>query len=321
MATRSFTVFQDTPSSSDTKAPAQKPVRAPSGILTRSVSSSKANPNLPASDPAVAIDKENYNPFTGQRTSSNTANGDKKRKTTVLATKSHVPPLSKKDKSAEPESKKRKTGTVRSKPSSSSKKEPKATTSGRKAKRTSPSRRASSLPKVVEEDDAAPTSRAGSEEIAQAAINARCYELTVTPLADVSEAYEASAPSTEDGVCASEQGPFQIVKERSLEPELRDYFSPEPPSLCSLASSRLSQLLEEPEDKPTAAHAFSTPERRKIYASFTFASPSPSSKRFRDVYGSSQPASPTRPKASPGAFDSADHDEEAFIDMLLRQRS
>jgi hypothetical protein len=211
MATRSFTVFQDTPSSSDTKAPAQKPVRIPSGILTRSVSSSKANPNLPASDPAVAIDKENYNPFTGQRTSSNTANGEKKRKTTVLATKSHAPALTKKDKSTEPESKKRKTGTVRSKPSSS-KKEPKATTSGRKAKRTSPSRRGSPLPKVVEEDDAAPASRAASEEIAQAAINARCYELTVTPLADVSEAYEASAPSTEERVCESEQGPFQTVK-------------------------------------------------------------------------------------------------------------
>ncbi|KAJ2922190.1 hypothetical protein H1R20_g14897, partial [Candolleomyces eurysporus] len=320
MATRSFTVFQDTPSSSDTKAPAQKPVRAPSGILTRSVSSSKANPNLPASDPAVAIDKENYNPFTGQRTSSNTANGEKKRKTTVLATKPHLPIVSKKEKSTEPELKKRKTGTAKSK-SSSSKKETKTTSSGRKPKRTSPSRRASPMPKVVEEEDAPPaTNRAAPEEIAQAAINARCYELTVTPLADVSEAYEANAPSTKQRVCESEQGPFQTVKEPSVEPELRDYFSPEPPSLCSLASSRLGQLLEDPEDKP-ATHAFSTPERRKIYASFTFASPSPSSKRFRDVYGSSQPASPTRPKASPAASNSVDHDEEAFICTLLLHRS
>lgn len=93
-----------------------------------------------------------------------------------------------------------------------------------------------------------------------------------------------------------------------MEPELRDYFC-SANSLSSLASSRLGHLAEDEEAKVT--HQFSTPERRKIYAAFTFASPSPSGKRFREAYDP-RPVSPTPKKTavfSPVAFDSDDHDE------------
>lgn len=203
MATRSFTVFQDTPSSSDTNAPVRKLVRAGSGILTRSASTSNAN--IQASE-TVAIDKENYNPLTGKRSSLTVDGGEKKRKgTTVLAPKAHVSSASKKLKSgAEPELKKRKTGTTKSKSSTS--KDSKVSGSGRKTKRTSPTRRTSPLPKVVEEStsDAVPG-------LSQAVIDSRCYELTVTPLADVSEAYEAT-PSTNDPISQPEKGPFNTVR-------------------------------------------------------------------------------------------------------------
>ncbi|KAF5334635.1 hypothetical protein D9611_011974 [Ephemerocybe angulata] len=304
MATRTFTVFQDTPSSSDsTSRAASKPVRASSRILSRSASTSKSN--LPAaSENAVAIDKENLNPLTGLRASTTALNGEKKRKTTVLATKAHATTVGKKALKpqasivAEPDTKKRKTatGALKSKPATTSKKESSVlkptASSARKSKRTSPSsRKPPVLPKVVEETTTGISdSVIQVQELSQAAIDSRCYDLTVTPLADVSEAYEASVFSGKT-LRKSDESLFRIVKEASAEPELRDYFTLD--TFTTLASSRRTLISEEPEEKKSTATTFSTPERAKLYASFTFSSPSPSSKRFRDVYGS-RPDSPTR---------------------------
>ena len=235
MATRSFTVFQDTPSSSDAVI-VSKPVRASSRVLARSATKSSTSSNhLPGSlsELAVAIDKENYNPLTGLRTSATASKNEKlKRKTTtqtqsVLAPKAHVSTSTSTKKSktsvsgsgaTEPEAKKRRTLTASTAASRAkvAKKEgsglgsvkvptraTSSSTQGRKTKRTGsslPVRKAPSpLPKVDEEDGivagtgtSEPAANFRLENFSQAAIDSRCYELTVSPLADVSEAYEVS---------------------------------------------------------------------------------------------------------------------------------
>ena len=56
----------------------------------------------------------------------------------------------------------------------------------------------------------------------------------------------------------------------SVEPEIRDYYSPPQGSSLPLGST----------NPPSSPSHFSTPERKQIYASFTFTSPSPTSERF-----------------------------------------
>lgn len=182
MSTRAFTVFQDTASSD---APTLK-ISRPTAMTTRSttlnnISTATAQAELPV------IDKENFNPVTGERAGATT--GTKKRKTSVLATKvqpSTTKPKKEKDTQLEPEQKKRKA------PGSSStklksKKDTKASGSVKKSatKRTA-SRKVSPMPSLNEEE--------GEDEdksrATQASIDSRCYELTVKPLADVSQAYE-----------------------------------------------------------------------------------------------------------------------------------
>lgn len=63
-------------------------------------------------------------------------------------------------------------------------------------------------------------------------------------------------------------------QESSVEPEIRDFFSTPAPSTC-LGSTLCNVGLSDDGDQ-----AFSTPERKKIYAAFTFTSPSPTSERF-----------------------------------------
>lgn len=49
-----------------------------------------------------------------------------------------------------------------------------------------------------------------------------------------------------------------------------------------------SEVKKDLSSSPTiAASTLSTPERKRIYATFTFSSPSPASKRLADVRGSS----------------------------------
>lgn len=62
----------------------------------------------------------------------------------------------------------------------------------------------------------------------------------------------------------------------SVEPEIHDFFSTPAPSTCLPLGSTLRNVgLSDDGDQ-----AFSTPERKKIYAAFTFTSPSPTSERF-----------------------------------------
>ncbi|TFK38007.1 hypothetical protein BDQ12DRAFT_684505 [Crucibulum laeve] len=268
MSLRTFTVFQDTPS-----IDASKPKVAPAARITRSSTLGAENSTsiTTLATLAVIVDKENLHPVTGERAGPSSSDVGKKRKTNVLATKVHVPLGVKKlkeSKDAQPETKKRKALA----PSSSAvkgkavtKKDVKGSGSARKTTKRS-TRRVSPMPKVDEEAEG----EKERDRIVQADIDSKCYELTVQPLADVSQAYEQLSP-LEDPL-EQEQVRFPAIKESSTEPEIRDYFSPP----LGASVSRLRTSSEEPKE----ARAFSTPERKQIYAAFTFSSPSPSSDRF-----------------------------------------
>lgn len=260
MSVRSFTVFQDTPTE----------------IQKISLASDKNLVTTTAADAAAtllstlaAIEKENLHPLTGERAAQTTTNASKKRKTAVLVTKVVVPPpSSKKQKELKSEPKKlRKSASGNGNRSDGRKKIPRG---------SRPARKASPLPRVDEERElstATPSQRVPTRLIvSQAKIDSKCYELTVSPLADVSEAYD-TATETSD-----QESVFD--KEQSVEPELRDYFSP------TISPTSLSS--EQAEATPLASRTasdtkFSTPERKEIYSAFTFSSPSPSSKRFKEA--------------------------------------
>ncbi|KAF8191799.1 hypothetical protein BJ912DRAFT_1058244 [Pholiota molesta] len=280
MSLRTFTVFQDAPSGG-----VQQPkISRPNAMVTRSqrfASNVATGENVATTDDLSTINKENYNPATGECAGPSTS-GLKKRKTTVLATKVQPAPASSKskgsskDKDAQPElgpeQKKRKA----SAPSSAlkSKATKKDTTKGsgtaKKTSKRTGSKKVAPMPKLKEED-------AGEiDRIADADADARCYELTVKPLADVSQAYEEvdvfesfTTCSTSTTAAHERNVKFSTVKESSVEPELRDYFQPTQATFPSTAGRLLRALSE---DAP--ARTFSTPERRKIYSAFTFSSPS-----------------------------------------------
>jgi hypothetical protein len=132
---------------------------------------------------ATAGDKENLHPLTGRRP--NVDDLGKKWKATALATKLLIVS----GKSAQ-ELKKRKLAVAANGPSEEKK----------KAKKTRGSSRAVStiqLPKLEEIEEYEGRDKEAEwevEKVSQAAVNARCYELTVLPLADVSEAYEQAPP-------------------------------------------------------------------------------------------------------------------------------
>lgn len=156
---------------------------------TRNILSSKS---ATATGESAPLDKENYDPLTGERAGPST--GAKKRKTVVLSAKPLPPVKSKKEQDAhsEPEQKKRKasaSGVTKPTVSSASKtksKEVKGSGSVKKsATRRTGSSKVSSMPKLTEEEE-------GEKATTQADIDSRCYDLTVKPLADVSQAYEES---------------------------------------------------------------------------------------------------------------------------------
>ncbi|KAJ3915778.1 hypothetical protein F5877DRAFT_81506 [Lentinula edodes] len=260
MSSRSFTVFVDTPASEETET---RPKPTTNTRLSRSLSESSLSLGL---SPIYTTDKENLDPLTGERVGSSTALGKKRKGSiSVLAVK---PPLEVKlskgkdvsASEAQPEAKKRKSSISSSLSSKSkSKKELKAPGSGKKSAKRS-SRRASPMPKLDEEVESDKEQTRGN----QALINSKCYDLTVKPLADVSEAYEMEGDSTE------EREVFQFVKEPSADPEIRDYFP----------SSSLSSSTTLRGSSPAELKTFSTPERKQIYSAFTFTSPSPTSQRI-----------------------------------------
>ncbi|KAG6877455.1 hypothetical protein C0992_009929 [Termitomyces sp. T32_za158] len=196
MSLRTFTVFQDTPSADIVKPKA--------ATVTSSTLSTKFL-NVNCATTVTTIEKENVDPLTGERAGPTVTNG-KKRKTSVLTTKTHTHLTSKKQKeSTEPpdsnlDAKKRKSSASSTLKLKAVGKKDGKTSSSRKATKK-PSRRVSPmLPKVDEEAEAERV----RERIAQADIDSRCYELTVKPLADLSQAYEQGpsleAPATDDDV-------------------------------------------------------------------------------------------------------------------------
>ena len=179
---RTFTVFQDAVSSD---VPQPKIAR-PSPMITRSsslnltTSSSNATGSL---NDLVALDKENFHPVTGERAGPSNNTGSKKRKNGVLAIK--VQPLSTIKKDAQPEVKKRKASTSTK---GKTKRDGKSTGTARKgAAKRAISRKVSPMARLNEEQETQ------KDQIAQVDIDSRCYELTVQPLADVSQAYEEGA--------------------------------------------------------------------------------------------------------------------------------
>lgn len=237
MSARSFTVFQD--SSTEILQPDR-----PSEALPLAVAVPATDATATLVSTLAAIEKENLHPLTGERTGPASCSESKKRKTAVLSTKLLVD-LSKKQKEHKSESTKKQ----RKQPSLSGKSKSSDARKSSQSKRRRSPRKASPLPSVQEEPD---VRREPSRlDITQATINSRCYELTVSPLADVSEAYETVSQSEQDSPSDDERPVKQTAP-------------------CSPA-----QLKEE---QDTNQH---TPKR--VSSEFTFSSLSPSSERFRQA--------------------------------------
>ena len=180
MSFRTFTVFQDAVSSEEP----QPKITRPNAMVTRSAplnSTTSSNATGSLND-LVALDKENFHPVTGERAGPSKNASSKKRKTSVLVAK--VQPPSTSEMNAQPEMKKRKASTSTS-TKGKVKRDGKA--SSRKAASKRISRRVSPMPRLNEEEETK------KDRITQVNIDARCYELTVQPLADVSQAYEEGA--------------------------------------------------------------------------------------------------------------------------------
>lgn len=179
MKTRSFTVYVDTPSNE------VQPTKA-----TDSTARSSTAPPTDINSSIAVANKENVHPVTGERVTYSPTG--KKRKTTVLALKA----CTTKDASAiaessdsQPQLKKRKAASSSTR--AKAKKDAKVPVVSRKGVKK-PSKRASSLPKVEEEKEKEENAK-NVLGMSQGAIDSKCYELTVSPLADVSEAYDETA--------------------------------------------------------------------------------------------------------------------------------
>ena len=171
MPSRKFTVFIDDVST-------VKPQPTPNPAPTKA-------PEEEASPSLSATEKENLHPLTGGRLRSSSTAG-LKRKSSVLATKLHNPPDTKDFDQAPSlaQSKKRKVasssdgGTERSRPKA------------RRLKSTTHGRRSPELASIAEEKDERLARR-----LSQSNADSRCYDLTVSPLANVSDAFAHTSPS------------------------------------------------------------------------------------------------------------------------------
>ncbi len=179
-----FIVFKDEPEAVPTETVEKKENQA--GATATYVLAPPPGPQL-----VYAPDKENIDPFTGTRPSADQGAG-KKRKTTLSVKAQPSSPTKRLKPLAEKATKK---------PAS------KARAAEKKTKRTALKRAASSrvhrepsLPRVTEETDAAE----------QAVIDSKCKDLTVLPLADISEAYDVASPK-QDAVVAQEAEPSKEV--------------------------------------------------------------------------------------------------------------
>ena len=268
MATRAFVVFRDEPS---------KPLSKTD--VSISPSSLAVQPTilvLSPGTPLTTAEKENLHPSTGARSGVIADPQTKKRKNGVLATKLHIPPTVKKQRDSALDGRKRKTTST-----SSSSKSSKVTISG-----------APELPKVEELVEPEPCNRS---KVTQAEVDSRCYDLTVSPLADVSHAFDQVSlsptesrldntrilsPKVGSRLCHG-QPAFNIFPQKVSLSEESGASLPKP-AACAISSPKKAGITSD-------EGLFSTPERKQIYAAFTFTTPSPSSKRFAgphlDIFG------------------------------------
>jgi len=167
MTSRKFTVFVDDVST-------VKPQPAPKPASTV-VAQEEAGPSS-----LSATEKENLHPLTGGRLRSSTT-AALKRKSSVLSTKLHNPPNAKNPKQAP--SKKRKVS------SSSDGETELSRPKTRRLKPATRGRRSPELASIAEEKDERLARR-----LSQSDVDSRCYDLTVSPLVNVSGAF--AQPST-----------------------------------------------------------------------------------------------------------------------------
>lgn len=276
MASRKFTVFVDD-ASTVKRQPASKPV-APTKAPQEEVGPSSLS----------ATEKENLHPLTGGRLRSSSTAGPKS-KSSVLATKLHNPPDTKGAKEAASLvlSKKRKV------PSPDDRETERSRPKARRLKPTTRRRRSPELASIAEEKDERLARR-----LSQSDVNSRCYDLTVSPLANVSGAFAQPSPSslkdnkTEATAkrvrCVSLTYLPQMIliswllQTGSIEPELRDYVRS--PADASVTATPPTPVRRSTRGTSLPPPILSTPERKRIYASFTFSSPirgSPERKRKR----------------------------------------
>ncbi|KAH9998623.1 hypothetical protein BJV77DRAFT_959609 [Russula vinacea] len=250
MATRTFVVFQDDPSE---PLPTIKTDVSPSPALIE--------PTILgiSSIPVTTAEKENLHPVTGARSAAADSQS-KKRKNGILATKLHIPSTTKKPRDLTLDCRKRKTTT----PSSS-----KTSNGGRVI--SSGALNLSRVEEIVEHE------RPCQDKVTQAEVDSKCYDLTVSPLADVSHAFDQVSLSSAE----SRPGVSRILSSKKASLNEDSGISSSKP-LAGSVSPKMA-------DTASQEAFFSTPERKQIYAAFTFTSPSPSSKpcvsTHLDVFG------------------------------------
>jgi hypothetical protein len=166
MATRAFVVFRDEPSKPLSAAVKSDVSISPSSLLVQPTILV-----LSPGTPLTTAEKENLHPSTGARSGVIADPQSKKRKNGVLATKLHIPPTVKKQRDSALDGRKRKTTST-----SSSSKGSKVPLRG--LQNSPRSRRLLNL------------NRAIRSKVTQAEVDSRCYDLTVSPLADVSHAFD-----------------------------------------------------------------------------------------------------------------------------------
>ncbi|EJC99356.1 uncharacterized protein FOMMEDRAFT_148838 [Fomitiporia mediterranea MF3/22] len=250
MPSRTFTVYRDAPSTKPSAPRLLGRSVSAAAVLTTSRRSESGIPSLP--------EKENLHPLTGLGTTSVTSS--KKRKAsdsnTVLKAKILCAPGSSGAAKSKPPKRadlKRKASSQASSAKTKAKKEQSGKTcEDRKAlsdvapaspaNRATPSRLSShsssaiSLETIKEEaatqsaDEEKPGS--DSKSLTQVLIDSRCYELTVSPLADVSDAYLQSSDTKKEEVRDEDASELHIVKEEpSFATQIRDYFLFEGPHM------------------------------------------------------------------------------------------
>ena len=323
MSTRSFLVFQDS-LSEEVDIGSRVPIPSK---LSKHRSASQEIAMAFESILSPAREKENVHPVTGITASSSQMNKKRKASETngVLSTKSLTTTNVSSSKSKLPELKRHKSAFAE-KPEKSKRKNSLSRKGGESRRILGSSENATSLsrestirqprslsrePTVVLDtvEEHLPSTGLGyTKATQQALIDSRCRELTMLPLADVSNAYLESPITPKIEFASEENVQLATIKEvgdqeSSFETHLKDYFTPTcsgsltsstsessvSTSVCSPTTATHSpdfkvfrdgkqETPKKPLDAEIKKHfELSTPVRRELYATFTFASPSSSS--------------------------------------------